>query len=109
MFMRFRGGAVGHKAMRDWDQLLQREGHGVAGDEQTSDDEDNDAGSGSVEVESEEDSMDEDDEPTGSDGSDNEEDKEIPGDESGDEGDVMADDGEILDDDIFEAEGYGMP
>ena len=27
--MRFRGGAVGHTVMRDWDEFLQHEGHGV--------------------------------------------------------------------------------
>ena len=29
MFMRFRGGGIGHKVTRDWDDILQREGHGA--------------------------------------------------------------------------------
>ncbi|KAI6041105.1 hypothetical protein EDC04DRAFT_2893503 [Pisolithus marmoratus] len=40
MFMRFRGGVIGHKAMRDWDEFLQCEGHGVGGNGQAHDNED---------------------------------------------------------------------
>ena len=28
--MRFHGGGIGHKVMRDWDELLQKEGHNPA-------------------------------------------------------------------------------
>jgi hypothetical protein len=34
MFMRFRGGGIGHKVTRDWDDILQREGHGAEEAEQ---------------------------------------------------------------------------
>ncbi|KAI6112660.1 hypothetical protein F5141DRAFT_1003094, partial [Pisolithus sp. B1] len=106
MFMRFRGGAVGHKAMRDWDEFLQREGHGVGGNGQAHDNEDDHDGP-YEEVASEEDEVDELD-----DGSDDGKDEERPGDESEEEDDdvrVVADEGEVLDYDIFEAEGYDMP
>ncbi|KAI6012318.1 hypothetical protein PISMIDRAFT_42560, partial [Pisolithus microcarpus 441] len=95
MFMRFQGGAVRHKAMRDWDNFLQREGHSTqGGNGQAHDDEDDYDGSDD-EVASEEDEMDE-----LEDGSNDGKDEERPGDESEDEDDVIcivADEGEVLD------------
>ena len=103
MFMRFRGGGIGHKVTREWDEFLQREGR-----EPPPDDEDID-----IELQSE-DSEDELEREVGvgtGDGMDEEEDElGNPGSEGseGEEDDVIvADEGEELDEDIWAQEGYG--
>ena len=98
MFMRFRGGGIGHKATRDWDEFLQREGR-VAQDPV------NPACRGEP-ADATQQVDDEDDEEMAS---------EVEEDEEGIEMDeieheldrVVADDGEVLDDDILAREGYG--
>ncbi|KAG2125107.1 hypothetical protein DEU56DRAFT_825868 [Suillus clintonianus] len=92
MFMRFRGGGVGHKATRDWDEFLQREGHDEAGSN-SSDSEEGVEGEGS---ESEDDDG----------GLEVDEEQDGQGDEDVEDR-VIADDGEELDDDVLAQEGYG--
>jgi hypothetical protein len=94
MFMRFRGGGIGHKMTRDWDEFLQRDGvpskEDVVASEDTED----------VEVEG-----DEGDHDMGSeDGESDEQEKE---DSDDDTDKVVADSDEELDDDILAQEGYG--
>jgi hypothetical protein len=99
MFMRFRGGAVGHKAMRGWDDILQQDGHVI---------EDLD---GEVEEDIEmddEDSSDEELDEEDIEGDESEDSDETDEDEEeSDEDWIIADYGEVLDDDILADEGYG--
>ena len=103
--MHFRGGAVGHMAMRDWDDFLQCEGHGVTdgqvdGEEHEHGDRPNDV---QIHEEMEFEELTDNDDRS---------DKESTGDQSeGDDDEVriVADDGEVLDSDIYEDEGYGTP
>jgi hypothetical protein len=96
MFMRFRGGAIGHKGMRDWDDVLQCEEH-IAEDLNSEADKD-------IEMEDEDGSDDKLDE-----GDVKEGDKSDEGDENedNDEDRIIAEYGEVLDDDILIEEGYG--
>jgi hypothetical protein len=96
MFMRFRGGGVGHKATRGWDEFLQREGHGHdnAGDDGSESEED-----------VEEDSELDDDLDTEVNAEAEEHDRSSDED---DEDIVIADDGEELDDDVLAEEGYNL-
>jgi len=124
MFMRFRGGAVGHKGMRDWDDILQREGHipEDSDDEAEEDiqmtdhaDEEFDVDDEDIAGEDEADeSDDEEDEDDDDDGDDDDEDEDE--DDEDDEDDILrddeedkiiAEDGEELDDNILMEEGYG--
>ncbi|KAF8546686.1 hypothetical protein OG21DRAFT_1501891 [Imleria badia] len=96
IFMRFRGGGVGHKITRDWDKLLQREGRHNPPSEDSSDE-------GS--------SSDSEDDMEGNEelGEDEAEEAEAQGgtgriDDGVDV--VVADDGEELDEVIWDAEGY---
>ena len=105
MFMHFRGGAVGHTAMRDWDDFLQCEGHGVM-DGQV-DEEEHERGDRPNDVQIHE-------EVEFKELTDNDDrsDEESTGDQSeGDDDEVriVADDGEVLDGDIYEDKGYGTP
>jgi hypothetical protein len=94
MFMRFRGGGVGHQATRGWDEFLQREGHGRdnSGDDSLDLEED---------VEGENSELDDDlevhEEEGEQDSSSGEDDEDI----------VIPDNGEELDDDVLAEEGYG--
>lgn len=91
MFMRFRGGGVGHKPTRDWDEFLQREGREVRQDFDS-------RGEEEEEVLSEEEENDAGDE--GNRG-------ENASDEEHEPDQVVADEGEELDEDIWAQEGYG--
>ena len=105
MFMWFRGGGIGHKVTREWDELLQCEGHDPPLDDE--DIVDN--------LKSEDhDLADELEEEIGigeSDGIGEERDRVInfESDESEDEEDdvIIADEGEELDKEIWAQEGYG--
>lgn len=108
MFMRFRGGGVGHKVTREWDDFLQNDGAPNISDDDEIWDIDMDA-SAIVDVEEDEEeeesesdeAVDEDDDEKGKD---DDEDK----DEDDDEEDwVQADSDEELDDDVLAREGYG--
>jgi hypothetical protein len=92
MFMRYRGGGVGHKVTRTWDEFLQSDGARIAEEEEDlvveeQEDEEN--------MEVEEHEVDEDEE---------EESEESDGEEDLDK--VEADEGEELDEDILAQEGY---
>lgn len=88
MFMRYRGGGIGHKISREWDQFLQADGAEVS---VVAEEED-----GVTELEDEEADTDE------------EEDTDEEDDEDEDEEDrIELDEGEELDDDILAEEGYG--
>lgn len=115
--MRFRGGGISHKATRDWDEFLQREGCEVL-DGNT----DNDEMEGESEQleeltdpeSREEDGLEEselgDMEEDGGEAAEGEESEEGNGSDDEDEdepGRVIADDEEELDDDILAREGYG--
>ena len=100
--MRFRGGGVGHKVTREWDEFLQREGR-----EPPPDDED-------IGIESQsEDSGDELEWEVGvtGDGIDEEGDElgnsELEESDGEEEDVIVADKGEELDEDIWAQEGYG--
>ena len=100
--MRFRGGGVGHKVTRKWDEFLQREGH-----EPPLDDED-------IGIESQsEDLGDELEWEVGvtGDGIDEEGDElgnsELEESDGEEEDVIVADEGEELDEDIWAQEGYG--
>jgi hypothetical protein len=103
MFMRFRGGGIGHKVTREWDEILQREGRDPPlDDEDVVDD-----------LESE-DSADELEEDIGIEmgdgiGEEREDGMNSESDESEDEEDdiIVADEGEELDEEIWAQEGYG--
>jgi hypothetical protein len=102
MFMRFRGGGIGHVATRDWDEYLQREGRTFI----PQDDVD------SMPSDSENDGEEDEDElldPEGATGrSDEEGEPEDDGADVDEDPDrVVADEGEELDDDVWEQEGYG--
>ncbi|KAG0695610.1 hypothetical protein DFH29DRAFT_879939 [Suillus ampliporus] len=101
MFMRFRGGGVGHKMTRDLDELLRSDGASV--DDGDVEDfvvtEPTDDGDIDGEVDEGEDE-DED--------SDQDSDEDSEGENDGEEEDkVRADEGEELDDDVLAQEGYG--
>ena len=119
--MRFRGGGISHKATRDWDEFLQREGCEVL-DGNT----DNDEMEGESEQleeltdpeSREEDGLEEselgDMEEDGGEAAEGEEGEEVNGSDDEDEdededepGRVIADDEEELDDDILAREGHG--
>ncbi|KIJ58068.1 hypothetical protein HYDPIDRAFT_103322 [Hydnomerulius pinastri MD-312] len=114
MFMRFRGGGIGHKATRDWDDILQRDGREAENSNMSEDDSDIEMGEGNEEVENpgeeaeEWEDVEQDGEETGRDNNDDDDDS-----DDGDDGDeddvdrVVPDEGEELDDDILAREGYG--
>jgi hypothetical protein len=85
MFMRFRGGGVGHKVTREWDDFLQSDG-------------------AATKVE---DSDDEEDPDVDMDASENADENEDEDDEEEDPDKVMANSDEELDDDVLAREGYG--
>ncbi|KAH7918173.1 hypothetical protein BV22DRAFT_1025018, partial [Leucogyrophana mollusca] len=108
MFMRYRGGGIGHKATRHWDAMLQRDDQvpaSAGGDVNNRvnsthaiDDDDEHQEGGSDEENEFEGQTDEE----GSDG---------PGEDDEYEEDpdrMVAQDGEELDDDVLDEEGYGM-
>ena len=100
MFMRFRGGGVGHKMTRDLDELLQSDCTIV--DPAYADNIEVDCGTlevleGSDDVDEDEDSDDSDDEDEDSDGEGGRDDDDC----------IRADEGEELDDDVLAQEGYG--
>ncbi|KAG2078852.1 hypothetical protein BDR04DRAFT_1165576, partial [Suillus decipiens] len=96
IFMRYRGGGVGHKISREWDKFLQSDGAQVM-DEEDEEQEEEDGEEGEGESEGEDEIEDEDDE-----GQDEDEDE---GEEDPDR--IEADEGEELDDEFLAAEGYG--
>ena len=100
--MRFRGGGIGHRVTREWDEFLQHEGR-----EPPPDDEDI-----GLEVQSE----DSEDEPEwevgvgtgdGMDEGDEHGNPELEESEGKDDDVIVADEGEELDEDIWAQEGYG--
>lgn len=110
MFMRYRGGGIGHKITRDWDDILHAEGrHDPPEDPETSDD-------------SEEDELNEDNVPGDEECSGDSDNEGIDMDAEADVGksqfehgargisdgvdNVVADDGEELDEMIWDEEGY---
>jgi hypothetical protein len=93
MFMRFRGGGVGHKAMREWDELLLSDGAPNVIDDDIID----------LDFEGGEDDLEE-GEPEEENDSDVEDEDEP---EVDDPDAVIADSDEELDDNIFAQEGYG--
>jgi hypothetical protein len=105
IFMRFRGGGVGHQVTREWDEFLRHDGAVVSVDDdedlefEVGDDDDDDDEHGEDDADDDED--DEDDGDNDNDGED--------GREEGidDEDQIRADEGEELDDDILAQEGYG--
>ncbi|KIK75878.1 hypothetical protein PAXRUDRAFT_18604 [Paxillus rubicundulus Ve08.2h10] len=128
MFMRFRGGGVGHKATRDWDDILQSKN----GDSETRDPKEEDVMMGGSEVDSEEgeseseeedleegeeaedsefedvvDSEDDDGDDRGNNNGDDNDSDGSNDDEDGNMDRVVPDEGEELDDDIYAREGYG--
>lgn len=119
MFMRFRGGGIGHKITRDWDEFLQQEGHSIPQDYDTDLDDDdklserrsegfNEMSSGEDEVDEIGEVDDEGKEGQGGRDEDESEDEDEEDEEDGDDVDrVIADEGEELDDDIWAREGYG--
>ncbi|KAG1856388.1 hypothetical protein DFJ58DRAFT_840899 [Suillus subalutaceus] len=96
MFMRFRGGGIGHKATRDWDDILQHEGHGAEEEEEGDPLEEIADGVSDADAEEEQEDIEDDN-------GDSESDEE----EGDDEDRVIADEGEELDDDVLAEEGYG--
>jgi hypothetical protein len=100
-FMRFRGGAVGHKAMRGWDDILQRDGHVIEDldDEAEEDIETDDEDSSDEELDMED--------IEGDESEDDETDTDSEDEGESDEDWIIADYGEVLDDDILADEGYG--
>ncbi|KIJ60802.1 hypothetical protein HYDPIDRAFT_116648 [Hydnomerulius pinastri MD-312] len=113
MFMRLRGGGIGHKATRDWDDFLQREGRKPQDGEALQDEEDVDVEMqegdevDEEEEEEEEEEWEDIEEGGDHDGEEDGEDEDDNDDNEDDEDRVVADDGEELDDDILAAEGYG--
>ncbi|OJA15138.1 hypothetical protein AZE42_07562 [Rhizopogon vesiculosus] len=117
MFMRFRGGGIGHKATRDWDDILQHEGHG-AEDVVRGDNEDADRGGEDLEAEEEAeegwdgDAVDDNGDDgngngNGDDDSSGDDEQDEDGDDDEDEDDhIVADEREVLDDDVLAGEGY---
>ncbi|KAG1888127.1 hypothetical protein F4604DRAFT_1916045 [Suillus subluteus] len=95
MFMHYRGGGVGYKISRGWDEFLQSDGAHV---EHVEEEGDRDA-----DIEDEEDEDEEADDEEDDDGEDDDGDD----DEDEDEDRIEADKGEELDDDFLAAEGYG--
>ena len=98
--MRFRGGAVGHKSMRQWDDILQRDGHGADKNRDDMDMEDADPNGSEDDWIDDENDIEEVDDDDSSDG----EEREYLDDEDR----VVADNGEELDDDVLAEEGYGV-
>ncbi|KAG2046039.1 hypothetical protein BDR06DRAFT_899875, partial [Suillus hirtellus] len=96
IFMQFCGGRIGHKATRDWDEILQLKQHGAEEAEAEEGDDAPDAAEEEEEWEDIEDDLDDVDK------SDDEEE-----DDEDDEDRVIAGEGEELDDDILAEEGYG--
>ncbi|KAG1831269.1 hypothetical protein EV424DRAFT_1573313 [Suillus variegatus] len=106
MFMQFRGGAVGHKAMQEWDNILQWEGHIVEDLESEADEDIEMEDEDSSDEELDEGDIEEGDE--SDEGDENEdEDDDDDDDEDEDEDRIIAEYGEVLDDDILIEEGYG--
>lgn len=97
--MRFRGGGIGHKITREWDEFLQRDGAPDQQDTAASDDEDLDieGAEGDLEEELVEFDKDEDDRETDDEEEDDEEDPDR----------VIPDSDEELDDDVLAQAGYG--
>ena len=107
MFMRFRGGDIGHLITREWDSFLCSDGHTF--DESEGKSEVRNGGAGEV-GEGEEGEGDEDKEVGETDedeGEEQEDEGRDEGDSSEDEDRVVPDEGEELDDDLYGQEGYG--
>jgi hypothetical protein len=116
IFMRFRGGGIGHKAMRDWDDFLQgakadtsaQEDSEMRGDESDLEDEGDLEDLGMQEEGTdEEDSADEEEGANEEEGADNDGDDDADIGQDDDNDRVLADEGEELDDDLLAEEGYG--
>jgi len=109
MFMRYRGGGIGHKATQEWNDILQHEGHG-AEEVVEADEGDLDIDVGENHLEEEDvgnlwdDKGDGNDEGDGDDKDGNDQDDR---DNEDNEDCVLADEGEELDDNILAEEGYG--
>jgi hypothetical protein len=97
MFMRFRGGGIGHKATRNWDDILQHEEHGA--EEEEEGDLLEEIADGVLDADTEEEEW----EGIEDDNGDSESDEE----EGDNEDRIIADEGEELDDDVLAEEGYG--
>jgi hypothetical protein len=100
MFMRFRGGGIGHKITREWDEFLQSDGAPNQQDAAANDYED-------LDMESAEEDLDMESEEEFDEDADDEEDD---GDAAEDEEDpdrVIPDSDEELDDDLLTQAGYG--
>lgn len=106
MFMRFRGGGIGHKATRDWDQHLQKEGR-VPRDYHDGDDAEEPTDAINREVDDGIDIGDEDEVDLDPEENEGQEDEGVDGDYENRLDQVVADEGEELDDDIWAQEGYG--
>ena len=119
MFMRFRGGGIGHVASRHWDAFLRVDGNDEKRGPETDRDGDEVDGrdAGNEDLEAEEDEVgrdnDSDSRNSGDDSDDTSDDDNEDSDDGGgaadDEDDdrVIADEGEELDDDVLVQEGYG--
>ena len=109
MFMRFRGGGIGHKVTRDWDELLQQEGRHGPPEDSDSSDEESESGSDNDEAlqRNKEVEEGEEDEP-GTEEDDDDDEVHVNGTGRISDGvdDVVADTGEELDEVIWAAEGY---
>lgn len=105
MFMRFRGGGIGHKVTREWDDFLQREGCDPPLDDHDEDIVDN------VESEDSADELEEEIEIEMGDGIGEEREDGINSESDESEGEeddiIVADEGEELDKEIWAQEGYG--
>ncbi|KAG1855212.1 hypothetical protein DFJ58DRAFT_660000 [Suillus subalutaceus] len=104
IFMRFHGGGIGHKAMREWDEFLQ------GGETESGAQEDSEMRGDESDLEDEGDMEDLEEEGTDEDEEGTDEDKEGSDTDVGQDNDddrVLADEGEELDDDLFAEEGYG--
>jgi hypothetical protein len=108
IFMRFRGGGIGHKAMQEWDKFLQggetesgaQEDSEMWGDESDLEDE------GDME-DLEEEGTDEDEEGTDEDEEGSDADVGQDDDDDDEDDRVLADKGKELDDDLLAEKGYG--
>jgi len=109
MFMRFRGGGIGHKGSRHWDKFLQSDGAKVRAEDEEDEEEGSDiADEGSDDGEAVQfDEVDEDEEQEGDVEEGEEEENRDLVDQMDNEDPIIPDDDEILDDHILIEEGYG--
>ena len=107
MFMRFRGGGIGHKVTREWDEFLQREGRELPPDDEDVEPSNLQSEGSESDDEIEQDGQDDKPRASGT-GSESASDSNGSEDESEDEEEdvLIADEGEELDEDIWAQEGY---